>query len=38
MARITKLKLNEGVNGMRIGEDKESKKYEGLLDDDYKGW
>ena len=38
LARITKLKLNEGVNGLRIGEDKESKKDEGLLDDDFKGW
>ena len=32
MERITKLKLNEGVEGMRIGEDKESKKDEELLD------
>ena len=32
MERITKLKLNEGVEGRRIGEDKESKKDEELLD------
>ena len=32
MERIAKLKLNEGVEGMRIGEDKESKKDEELLD------